>query len=292
MSSQTYADDTKTCVSHRLLEKVIEMLEEDARNVLVFMASNVLVANPKKTAFMVLNHTQNLESNPINIKIGNETVSAEESAKLLGIILDNNQKWKSQIQGIGGTISNLNSRLYLLRRLSRAISKDILQKISDSLFTSKIRYGIQLFGKVRINENDPNEALLESLQITQNKFARFLHGSTLMDRINTKTIYEETNLLSVNQINAQIKLSEVWKSMNNTKYPTQWTKRCDVLKREGLKNYNKPEIVIKGSSMLQSQTFVNDAANLWNIAPLTIKNCTSLGSAKKQIKIFVRSLPL
>ena len=27
----TYADDTKTCVSHRLLAKVVEMLEEDAR---------------------------------------------------------------------------------------------------------------------------------------------------------------------------------------------------------------------------------------------------------------------
>ena len=44
----TYADDTKTCVSHRILAKVIEMLEEDAKNVLIFMASNGLVANPPK----------------------------------------------------------------------------------------------------------------------------------------------------------------------------------------------------------------------------------------------------
>ena len=51
----TYADDKKTCVSHKLLEKIIAMLEEDAKNVLQFMASNGLVANPKKTAFMVLN---------------------------------------------------------------------------------------------------------------------------------------------------------------------------------------------------------------------------------------------
>ena len=48
----TYAADTKTCVSHKLLEKIIVMLEEDAKNVLQFMASNGLVANLKKTAFM------------------------------------------------------------------------------------------------------------------------------------------------------------------------------------------------------------------------------------------------
>ena len=146
--------------------------------------------------------------------------------------MDSNQKWKSQIQGIGGTISNLNSRLYLLRRLSRVISKDRMRRISDSLYTSKIRYGVQLFGKARLNELNPTEALLESLQVIQNKFARFVHGSSLIDHINNKVIYKETNLLSVNQINAQIKLTKVWKSLNVDSYPIQWTKPNEVIKEQ------------------------------------------------------------
>ena len=68
----TYADDTKTSVSHRLLAKIIEMLEEDALNVLKFMASNGLVANPNKTAFMILNLKQEAEMNSTSIKIGSE----------------------------------------------------------------------------------------------------------------------------------------------------------------------------------------------------------------------------
>ena len=95
-----------------------------------------------------------------------------------------------------------------------------MKRISDSLYTSKIRYGVQLYGKVRIHEHDPLDTLLESLQVTQNKFARFLHGSSLMDRTSTKTIFIETNLLSINQINAQIKLLEIWKSQNIESYPT------------------------------------------------------------------------
>ena len=35
-------------VSHKLRSKAKEMLEEDAKNVLMFMASNGLVANPQK----------------------------------------------------------------------------------------------------------------------------------------------------------------------------------------------------------------------------------------------------
>ena len=65
-------DDTKTCASHRLLCQVIKMLEEDAKQVLMFMASNGLVANPKKTAFMILNHKSDLETTPISINIGSD----------------------------------------------------------------------------------------------------------------------------------------------------------------------------------------------------------------------------
>ena len=53
------------------------MLEEDALNVLRFMASNGLVANPKKTAFIVLNHKQDYNIDPLSINIGTEKIKAE-----------------------------------------------------------------------------------------------------------------------------------------------------------------------------------------------------------------------
>ena len=269
-----------------------EMLEHDALRVLQFMASNGLVANPKKTAFMILNHKQDLSTTPISITIGNEKIMAEKSAKLLGVTLDNDQKWKSQILGKGGVISNLNSRLYLLRRLACSISRDRLKRIADSLYTSKVRYGLQLLGKVRLSNSDPSDTLLDALQIAQNKFARFLHGSTLLDRISTKTIFKETNLSSINQLNAQIKLLEVWKSQNITSYPTKWKTRIEELKREGLKSINKPELIITGRTNIQSMTFINDAAKVWNNAPSVIKECTSMSSVKKLIKTFTKTLPI
>ena len=98
------------------------MLEEDAINVLKFMASNGLVANASKTALMFLNIKTPKKgvnnTDPISIMIGDTKVMQETSTKLLGIILDQDQKWNSQISSL---IASLNSRLYLIKRLSNSL---------------------------------------------------------------------------------------------------------------------------------------------------------------------------
>ena len=124
-------------------------MEEDAINVLRFMASNGLVANPKKTTFIILNRKANLD--PITIKIGKEVITQEKTAKLLGMSLDDNQQWKTHITGTGGVISNLNQRLYKLRRLRNHVNEKCLQKVANSIYTSKFRYGLQLCAKLKIS---------------------------------------------------------------------------------------------------------------------------------------------
>ena len=98
--------------------------------------------------------------------------------------------------------------------------------------------------------------------------------------------------MSAAVINAQIKLTEVWKSLNIKDYPTQWTNRNAVQKSSGLKISNKPELVIKGTSHTQSLTFMIDAAKVWNNAPRNIKECKTQISAKKFIKLYIQTLPI
>ena len=40
------------------------------------------------------------------------------------------------------------------------------------------------------------------------------------------------------------------------------------------------------------KTFLNDAIHIWNLAPMSIKNCDFITSAKKAIKVFVTTLPV
>ena len=56
---------------------MLENLEEDATNILEFMASNGLVANPNKTEFMLLNNKDNETIRIINSRNGRDPRNRE-----------------------------------------------------------------------------------------------------------------------------------------------------------------------------------------------------------------------
>ena len=143
-------------------------------------------------------------------------------------------------------------------------------KVADSLFNSKIRYGIQLMGKVRLSTEAPLNSLQKKIQLVKNKFARFMAGKSLLDKIPTEKILSDLKILSVNQLNAQCKLQEIWKSQNNKKYPIVWEKdhkRVDPRTR----SLQKDSLQVIGKGLKLQSTFYSDAAKLWNSAPEAIK---------------------
>ena len=53
------------------------------------------------------------------------------------------------------------------------MSEACIKKVADSIYTSKIRYGLQLCAKVRMYEDEKKDGLMKELQKTQNKILRF-----------------------------------------------------------------------------------------------------------------------
>ena len=118
----TYADDTSTSVSGKLLSEVIAKLEEDASAVLKIMASNGLVANATKTTFLLIGK----KTGPANsISVGQSMIKQEPSAKLLGMNLSDDLQWKIHISK---TISSRYSRLFMIRRLKNVLCENSLRK--------------------------------------------------------------------------------------------------------------------------------------------------------------------
>ena len=66
-------------------------------------------------------------------------------------------------------------------------------------------------------ESDPSNKELEDLQKCQNKLLRALNGSRISDQISNNSMLVKFKILSVNQMNAQIKLTEMWKSIHIVK---------------------------------------------------------------------------
>jgi hypothetical protein len=80
-------------------------LEENAEEILKFMASNELVANLTEINFIVLN---NKEKEPLKLKVVKFEIEQERKAKLLGIEIDDDQGWTSHEYGKGRLLASLN----------------------------------------------------------------------------------------------------------------------------------------------------------------------------------------
>ena len=63
---------------------------------------------------------------------------------------------------------------------------------------------------------------MKRLQLSQNRMLRAINGSKISEKVSVKSMLDKFGLLSVNQLDqlaAQIKLKEVWKSLNSENYP-------------------------------------------------------------------------
>jgi hypothetical protein len=289
-TASTYADDTETAVFGEDVEEIKTKLEEDGQGVLRFMASNGLVANPKKTALVFINVKHRGE--PISITIRGKKITQVSRAKLLGITFDDDLKWNSQIHGKGGLVSSLNQRLFGIRRLKNSLKYDGLKKVADSLFTSKLRYGLQLMGQIRWVNEDTQSGLLETIQKTQNKLLRFLNNSKIKDKVSNVSMLKKHNMLSVNQLNAQIKITEMWKAMIDENHPFKIQKVAINEEERVSRSQRAGKLNTTAFSKVTKDTFINDCIKAWNEIPMEIKNSTCLSGAKSLIKKFVVTIPM
>ena len=102
-----------------------------------------------------------------------------------------------------------------------------------------------------------------------------------------------TDLLSVNQTVAQIKVVEAWKAMNDPEY---WVKmktmkqQMDNISTRTLKPSSVRDLTKGGRTSQAQASFTRDTGKIWNNAPQIIKNTETLAAAKREIKTYCKTL--
>ena len=285
-SASTYADDSGTAVIGEKIEEIIPKMEEDSDNILSFMASNSLVANATKTTVIFLNVKQAID---IPVRVGKSIVKSEATATLLGMNMNNKLNWKNHTSKL---ISSLNKKLFLLKRLKRTVDEKSLIKIAHAIFNSKLRYGIQLIGRIRMNNEDTLNNELNDLQKTQNKMLRLITNTRLKDRKRTEELLEHCNMLSVNQAMFQVKMVETWKALNNRDGPVKiGIQICEQGQIE-TRLTTSGKLIENGISNLSQATCLNDAARVWNKLPNKVKESGSINVLKTRLKSVLKTIPI
>jgi hypothetical protein len=256
------------------------------------MVSNGLVATESKTVFMIINSKKCREEQLRKIMICNSEVTESTSSKLLGMLIDNYLKCKGHIYGKGGVLSSLNQRLFTIRRLSNHIHLNKLKEIADSIWVSKLRYGLQLFSEGRTTYEQPTSQIMKELQKSQYKLLRVLTGKKVSDRIKIVDILKSLQMMSVNQIAAQIKLTEMWQALNDSQYPPRVEQKFKPEDGIGTRSMTRGDLIEFGSSTNSEKSFMGSSTRLWNVASEEIKKVLSFTSAKKNIKASCKILPI
>ena len=130
------------------------------------------------------------------------------------------------------------------------------------------------------------------VQRSQNKMLRILDGALVSDRKSTKTLLDNQNMLSVNQIAAQIKLTEMWKASNDPQYPIKMKTRERQVNAMETRSVTRGDLTEIGRSTRAKKSFSCDAAKVWNKAPEKIRTAKTLTTAKKAIREHCKSLPI
>lgn len=201
-----YADDTVLIYSCRDINELQQQIQQDLVTLNEWMYHNSLSFNANKTQFMVFNPPPNLQEIMNPVIINNTQIQHTNTAKYLGLIIDNKLIWKPHIEYIK---SKLMPYLFILRRTKYTLPLTTKISLYYSYFNSNLSYLIPIWGySAQTNIN--------ILQRTQNKAIRSLFWQDYMNpNTNTEAIYKKYSILKVSQMVEYDSMIMIYKIKHN-----------------------------------------------------------------------------
>ena len=189
------------------------LIESEANNSANWLKDNRMCVAADKSKLLMIG-TNKLKCSTrfdnFSINIGQQEITANNCEKLLGVMIDDDLTWRSQLHGEGeneGLIVQLSKRLGIMKQLKKYMSKDKLKLFANGIFYSKLVYCLPAFGNVfgldQYRDNRPKYVSFtkrdnNKLQVLQNKLNRLILNAP--SRTSTAELLNEMDALSIQQL--------------------------------------------------------------------------------------------
>ena len=258
-----FADDTSNACAGNSIQRTIEILSQDANNMVTFASSNNLVINCDKTAFICNKKSEK------QVTIGNQTIEASNSTRLLGMEISGDLTWKAHTEKLK---KKLRQRLGILRRLKYSVPHAALKKIAEAIFTSLLRYGSAVYGKPKIKKEDPSNSTLKELTLLQNEMMRIITGKRRSDRASIESLRKATETDSVNHIIVYHILMESYNILCNGASATLKKLLTEALGTHRMTTRSSTlNKVNQQKNMGTKNDFLYYGSTLWNMIPADLR---------------------
>lgn len=148
-----------------------------------WLNANKIALNTSKTEFIIFKHPSKHLDCEVKLSIGGKKIYPSSSTKYLGIILDADMGWKSQINMVASKLKRANG---ILAKLRHMLPKEVLLTLYFALFYSHINNCSQIWGQ----DTNTNINRISALQNWAVRLISFADLTTPSNRL-----YSELGLL-------------------------------------------------------------------------------------------------
>ena len=265
-----YADDCTIVVAHKRQTENKTDLNKKLNKITEFLQSNQLSINQSKTKtqnYMVRQKRARVDNDPVMMTVeteeGTKDIKNEIHAKILGINLQEDLGWRSQLEsGTKPLLPNLRRRVGALRHIRNQIPRKGRLILANGLVLSKMLYMIQVWGGVQ-------KTHMTKLQKIMNSAARFVINGGKKWR--SRKLMTECGWLMASELEEFHTLVLLWKIMNFKKPQVlaekfSWCENGSISSRSGrlmiTSGYFKTRSVQHWNNMSEELKFIKKDFNI------------------------------
>ena len=188
-NSILFADDTTLLFHDSDPKNLLSTINSELEIATKWFSANKLSLNVTKTNYIIFHNPQKkLPSYLSNIKLGGVPIEKTDSAKFLGVWVDQNLNWKKHIET---KCSQTVKVAAILSRLKHLLPLPILRTIYNSLLLPHLSYGILAWGSTNSQE-------INRLKIIQKRAIRQICNAKFNSH--TEPLFKKLNLLKLHDI--------------------------------------------------------------------------------------------
>lgn len=261
-----FADDNTLYSCAPSIDAVINDLEIDLQNALLWFGSNQLVANPAKFQLMFLGY-----DNPeLKLRIGNNVISPKNAVELLGLTIDKGLSFDSHIKNI---CKSANFKVRSLYRIRPFITQARAKQLSNAFILSNFNYCPLLWMFCKKSSNDMlNTVHKRALRAVTGDYAASF--DELISNTSDKSIHQRSIIVLLTEIYKcqSDDHPDIVRSLFVQKIPIHFLRNSILLKHPQTKTvrYGVNSVFFRG-------------VQLWNSVPDSIKLCTNSVSFKEEV---------
>jgi len=265
-----YADDLAIVYEESTCKNLERIMQNDMKLIQHFMEQHKLSVNVEKTKVIIF---KGKASDYLDITYDNKCIELVRNYKYLGVYLDENLVWDTQIQA---QVKKGRRIAGIFKLIGKRIPKKLKKSIYYSMFHSIISYNIQIWG------NTYNKYMKE-LQTVQNKAIKNLFCYDY--RTSTAVIHKENEIMPLNIFIKYKLVTQVHMMVTETINTNTNFIRNNNLHRYNTRTAHNIRITSSNIRFNNQDTIYNAAYQLYNQIPLNIKNIVKISRFKQEVKL-------